>query len=76
MLSKSPHYHKRSCGGSGKGLVISNKTLSNLYGSEVISGTENKRPSVMTKDAPLALIAQKIPRVLGAMSQELWTRAK
>ena len=35
-----------------------------LYGSEVIIGTEEKRPTIITKDAPLALINQEIPRVL------------
>ena len=37
-----------------------------LYGSEGISGTEDKRPNIMTEDAPIALIAQEIPRVWGS----------
>ena len=28
----------------------------------------------MTKDVPTALTAEEIPRVLGAVSQELWIR--
>ena len=44
-----------------------------LYGSKAISGTEDNRPN-MTKDAPIAPIAQEIPRVLRAVSQVLWGR--
>ena len=28
----------------------------------------------MTKDAPIALISQEIPRVWGAVNQELWMK--
>ena len=38
------------------------------WGSEVISGTEEKRPNTVRKDAPL-LLFQEILRVLGAVSQ-------
>lgn len=34
-----------------------------------------KKPNIMTKDVPIAHIAQKIPRVWGAMSQELCRKA-
>ena len=47
-----------------------------FYSSEVISGTEEKRPSIIAKDVPIAFIAQEIPRVLGAVSQEAWIRTK
>ena len=33
--------------------------------SEAISGIEDKRPNIMTKDARIALITQEIPRVWG-----------
>lgn len=36
------------------------------------SGTEDKRPSIITKDIPIALITQDFPRVWGTVSQELW----
>ena len=29
-----------------------------------------------TKDAPIALISQKIPRVLGAVNSKLWMKTK
>ena len=35
-----------------------------FYGSGVISGTEGERANIVTKDSPIALIAQEIPRVL------------
>ena len=35
---------------------MTSKTPFHLYGSEVISESEDKRPNVMTKDAPIALI--------------------
>lgn len=43
-----------------------------LYGSEAISRTEYKRLNIMTKTAPIAVIAQEILRVLGTVSQEPW----
>lgn len=46
-----------------------------LYGSEAPSGTEDKRPNIILKDAPIALITQGIP-VWGAVSQELWMKTK
>lgn len=36
-----------------------------LYVSEGISGTGDKRPNIITENAPIALITQEIPRVLG-----------
>ena len=32
--------------------------------------------NIMTKDATVALIAQEIPRVWGAVSQETWMKTK
>lgn len=32
----------------------------------MFSGTEDKRPNIISKDAPVALIAQEIPRVWGS----------
>ena len=70
-FQNSSHQHKPSCGGTG--LVMSNKTLISPYDSEVISGTEDKRSNIVKKkrkDAPFALVAQEILRVLGAVNQE------
>lgn len=47
-----------------------------LYGPEAISGTEDKRLNVTTKDAPIALIAKDIPRVWGAVIQEPQRKTK
>ena len=47
-----------------------------FYGSEVISGTEGKRPNIITKDALITLITQEIPRIWGPVSQEEWTKTK
>lgn len=44
--------------------------LFHLYGSEAFSGTEDKRPNMITKYTPIALIAQESPRIWGAVSQE------
>lgn len=41
-----------------------------LYVSEAISGTEDNGPNTMTKDAPIALIAQEILTFWGTGSQE------
>ena len=43
-----------------------------LYGSEAISGTEDKRPNIMTKDVPFVLIAEEIQSVWGLVNQEQW----
>ena len=48
---------------------MNNKYPFHLYGCEVISRTEDKRPNFITKDASIALIAQKIQRFW-----ELWAR--
>ena len=40
---------------------MNNKNPFYLYGPEE---SEDKRPNIITKDAPIALIDQKIPRVL------------
>lgn len=37
----------------------------------MISGTEDQRPNVITKDAPVALLSEEMPRVF--MSCELGT---
>lgn len=47
-----------------------------LYANETNSGSEDKRPNPMTKDALIALITQEIPRFGGAMSQEPWIKIK
>lgn len=49
---------------------MNNKTPVPLYGSELCTGTEGKRPKIITKNALLALISQEIPGVWGAGSQE------
>ena len=53
-----------------RGLLWITRNPFHLYGSETISGTEDKRPNIATKDAPIALIAQEIARVLGALCQK------
>lgn len=45
------------------------------YGSEAILRPESKRPNI-TKDAPIALLAQRIPRVWGTVSQEPGMKTK
>lgn len=35
----------------------------------MISATEDQRPNVITKDPPIAVLAQEMPRVWGAVSQ-------
>lgn len=47
-----------------------------LYVSEAILRTEDNRPNVITKDAPIALITQEIPRVLEAVSPEQQIKSK
>ena len=49
---------------------MTSKTPFHLYGSEVISESKDKRPNVMTKDAPIALLTLEIPRVWGTVGQE------
>ena len=50
---------------------MTSKTPFHLYGSEVISESKDKRPNVMTKDAPIALIFQKILSILGTYEPEI-----
>ena len=50
--------------------------LFQLYGSEVSSGTEDKRPNIITKNVPIAPIVPKIPGILEVLSQELWMKHK
>ena len=52
-------------------LIVTNKTPFHLYGSEVISESKDKRPKVMTKDALIALIFQKIPSIFGTYEPEI-----
>ena len=40
-----------------------------LYGSKAVLGTEDKRPNMITKDAPIALITQEIPKVWQPMDE-------
>ena len=48
-FQKSPQEHKPGCG--GKGLFWITRHPFHLYGSEGISGTEDRRPDIITKDA-------------------------
>ena len=41
-----------------------------LYDSVVIWGTKHKRPNIIRKDIPIALMAQERPRVWGVSSQK------
>ena len=50
-LQDSPHSCKSSCG--GKGLVMNNMILMSPWW--LWSNFRNKRPNIMTKDAPMAL---------------------
>lgn len=45
------------------------------YGSEVSSGTEDKRSNI-TKDVPIVPLVPKIPGILEVMIQELWMKTK
>jgi len=45
------------------------------HGEETISGTEDKIPNI-TKDDPIAQVTWEIPRILGALRQELWMKTK
>ena len=40
----------------------------------MISETEDKRKTIVTKDTPIALAPQEIPKALAAMSQECGER--
>lgn len=51
---------------------MNNMTLISPLCSEAISGSKDKRPNVLTKDAPFAVNTQEIPRIWGPMTQELW----
>lgn len=42
----------------------------------MFSATEDKRPNIIIKDTPIVLTTQEIPRVSGAISQELWVKSK
>lgn len=39
----------------------------------IFSETEDKKPNIITKDAPLGLTVEEIPKGLGTVSQKLWT---
>ena len=49
---------------------MDSKTPFHLSGSEVISGTEDKRPNIITKDVPIPLIAQEMSRVWGTVDED------
>ena len=54
---------------------MNNKTLiTSSWFLSSFSGTEDKRPSVIAKDAPIVFVAEDISKVWGAMSQEPWRR--
>lgn len=55
---------------------MNNKILIYFHGSDVILGSEDKRPNTITKDGPIALNAQGIPRILRAVIQEPWKKTK
>lgn len=40
-----------------EGLIMNNMTPISLFGSEEISGIEDQRSNIITKDAPVAFIA-------------------
>lgn len=47
-----------------------------LYGFEAFSGNEDKKANIRRNNVPVALIAQEISQVWGALSQELWIKTK
>lgn len=49
--------------------------LCHLFGPEMFLVIEDEKPNI-TKDVPIALIDQEIPRVWGAMSQEFRMETK
>lgn len=51
-------------------------TLMSPYGSEVTSGNKDERQNTMKRYCSIALTAHEIPRVLGTVSQERWTKFK
>lgn len=59
-----------------RGLLWVTRYPFHLYSSEMISETEDWRSNIITKDAPIAIITWKIPRVWGAVSQEPWRKNK
>ena len=59
-----------------KEICYDDKTPIYLYGSEAISKTEDKRPNILAKDAPIALMTQEIATVVEAVNQELWMKTK
>ena len=65
---KSSHWHKAVL--VERGLLWITGYPFHLHGSEAFSGTEDKRPNILTKDVPIPLTIQEIPRVLGAVSLE------
>ena len=70
---KSPHEHKPVA--VEKVLLWITRYPFHLYDPETFSGTESKRPNI-TKDAPIALISQEIPRVCIFVIQEVWVKTK
>ena len=51
------------------------KHLFHLCSSEALSGTLDRRTNTVVKIVPILLLAQKIPSVWEAMSQELWRKS-
>ena len=57
---KSHHEHKQHWG--RKGLVWVTRYPFHLYISEAVSGTEDKKPNIIAKDAPVACIVRNSKR--------------
>lgn len=47
-----------------------------INGFQRILGTEDKRPNIITKDAPIVLITQEITRVWGSCEPKTWKKTK
>ena len=47
-----------------------------FYGSEMISGTEDRRPNIMIKVAANAITVEEILTVMAAVSQDPWMKTK
>lgn len=47
-----------------------NKTPISLLCSKAISGTKDERPNIITKDVPIRLSPEEVPRVLGTVIQK------
>ena len=55
---------------------MSNKTTHFTLWSEVVSGTEDRRPNIMTKVSANAITVEEILTVMAGVSQESWMKTK